>query len=562
MVKPLPHLMRQSSLSASAPESTLKFGNAANSLALGLPNTVMASAFSFLEHQPLAELLVKDILGFNLPKMAVALGFRGKQDFWDVARLELGNTAWTLATSFILPVLITHPIATRLSGLSKEHLAKDLTKPKVIQELAALGIKDVTAHKLAHLGGALGFILPFALGFSAVPFLRNALTLKQTGTINYQKLIGLEKSDGSKQKDADYDQQMAHQLGMAKKIMLAASGLAIASTIGLPLLAKKLGQQETAPAIRKTVDFLYDKCRLKGWKNTQFGSKWGSFLFWQLPAYVGWVAAARSPHEKRERVIQSANAMVWFSAITPLLVRPAMAGRFIKEFEKHGFKPTEFLAPEKAALYLDNNLQKQGKNLFETVGLKLKQFQAKGKLIPDYSDLLPLLPGTKDIEPTKAAAEAFFKANPEARKGLLKALNLQMLADLGISISMLATTPALLNVFLTRHEYNKQQQAKQHETGTVSPIAAAASNPISTPSSPEQSKLQQMPTYPQAVSPTIVSGLSPRSASIRQAASTPAAPPTTVNNYTQPTYLTLQQLQQIQQANRLYSNQWAATATA
>ena len=123
------------------------------------------AALLFMERNNNAEVIIKDVLGFNAPKITVA-GMRSKGDMYDTARLELSNTAFTTTSLLTMPPLF-RGMAAWAAKLKPEKLVKDLSLETPIKSLATA--RYHAQKQLAHLGGSLGFMTPFALAYVAIP---------------------------------------------------------------------------------------------------------------------------------------------------------------------------------------------------------------------------------------------------------------------------------------------------------------------------------------------------------------------------------------------------------
>ena len=111
--------------------------------------------FRLLEQNPIVDTLAKDILGFNIPKLALS---RTKQEFWDIAPLEFGNTTITVVSTLFLPALLRYPVKAMSNLKSMRPLLGDVTE------------KLTSQAKLARLGVSFGFMFMFAGAFWAMPF--------------------------------------------------------------------------------------------------------------------------------------------------------------------------------------------------------------------------------------------------------------------------------------------------------------------------------------------------------------------------------------------------------
>lgn len=263
-----------------------------------------------LEKHPLAELVVKDIAAFNIPKIALA---RTWKERIDTATLELSNTGVTLVASLLLPPLI-RPLVHKLGNVAESQLKKEFS-----QVAPELGRK--LPVQLARMGSAFGFLFPFASAFWAAPFFRNWLTIQRTHSANFESMIGFDDLKDNKPRRSS-EEEMAYQGKTALKILGTGLGLGVASIFGFGLLAKGMANKPgklLTPLKNKLeggwksgFDKLFDSMDLKGPASNEIKGRTAQLLFWGAPAYLGWLHGARSGNERRERAIQSANAIFWF----------------------------------------------------------------------------------------------------------------------------------------------------------------------------------------------------------------------------------------------------------
>jgi hypothetical protein len=284
---------------------------------------LLTNSLTYLERNPLGELVFKDVTGFNLPKIALV---RTKEERPDVATLELSNTAITLASSLVLPRLLRYPVSW-ISGIARTELSRQI--PRAAQ------IGTATSLKLARMGNALGFFLPFASAFWAAPFFRNWLmalnALKRTpqsSGFSYEKMIGLE-GDSTQRPKRSLQEEIRYQKGMAAKVFGIGSALGAASLLFFSLAARSAASKNAgsfgrklATALEETLQkpwrWFYDRFELKGKNASQIASGAATVLFWGLPAYAGWLHAHRSDNEFKERLLQAGVGLFGFSFVTML----------------------------------------------------------------------------------------------------------------------------------------------------------------------------------------------------------------------------------------------------
>ena len=349
--------------------------------------------FRLLEQNPIVDTLAKDILGFNIPKLALS---RTKQEFWDIAPLEFGNTTITVVSTLFLPALLRYPVKAMSNLKSMRPLLGDVTE------------KLTSQAKLARLGVSFGFMFMFAGAFWAMPFFRNWLTLKQQNTANFEALLGY-KTKNAPVKNCEEEKQF--QLYRMLGALGVGVGLGAASMAGFSWMAKNI----KGKMLSKPLDFLFRQFALKGNSANQIPSDLATYIFWAFPAYAGWVHAARGAHERREQFIKGINSSIWFSLLTPFLRKTI----FLPQFNK-----VVLLAGKKA-------------------------FNA----MPSYN-----------------AIEQLTKGSLQRKLKLLKGR--QDMTSFGITICMLAFSPQLLNIYLTRKrlEAEKLAHLKRYQTLLNQPV--------------------------------------------------------------------------------------------
>ncbi|MDH4379433.1 MAG: hypothetical protein QE263_05970 [Vampirovibrionales bacterium] len=443
--------------------------------------------FSRLEAEPLREVLAKDVFGFNAPRLIVAGAFRGIGDFFDTLWSEAANTAAT-----VLGTKLLVPIYRKLGNLVAK--VKDEELRLLPEQLADLGVADRTKRYLAHLAGDIGFLIPFGALPLANPFIRNAITLWKTGTSDFETIVGLRKGpQPTKPKTPNPKDKLSYHLNKVAWINGLGFALGAALTIGLGVLSRKMKPQALEKNA-KWIESLFKTFGLTGRKHDQITGEPAVFLFWLLPAYVGWYIAARSKNEKWESVIKGVNSTLWFLAFNRFLVKPAMGRLFRKEIAKLG----DGIQP-----LLKDNVQGYTDRIAKAWKGPLANSWEKDFMVGwDKLDVgTAAKPGTllKRLEALKAVENkgkhvtqaisdtekliAFWKDNPETHGKFQQLKTKADWLNYGVAIAMLATTPALINVWLTSKRFAKQQQKE----GLSSGVAAAAPLWELAPSSPLQS---------------------------------------------------------------------------
>jgi hypothetical protein len=409
--------------------------------------TPLVQSLAWMEANPLiGEVLIKDVLGFNAPQMAIAAA-RSKGDFWDTTRAQLANTAMSLGGSFTLP-FATRWLASAVSGVPSN----------TIKKLGAGTLEQSSQTykaKLAHVAGSFGFLFPFAFIFVATPYFRNWLTLKQTGTANFKEIIGLGTGAGSipsahksgKRDKANNnkatantmqrtpEEEQRYQLKMMNTILAWGAGLGLALTAGLGMLARQLPKSASniGSGAKKVINGVYNNFKLNGKQANQLNTDLSIFIFWLMPAYVGYIMAARGKHERREQVIKTVNSVLWFTVFNRFFTNPYYGKKFKKLQERLGQVVKQ--APEPKASFVDGKT-----GLAKLVGT------AKYRLaLPNW------VPSFKEIK-------AIRKTRPLDYKVFSRLKVHNELMRLGISIVMLASSPQILNVLLTRYKVNQERE--------------------------------------------------------------------------------------------------------
>lgn len=393
----------------------------------------------WFEANPIADTLFKDVMGFNAPRIIVT---RTWKERLDVATSEMANTAVT-----VLFTVLAAPLA-------------QLISKKLV------GVKSLKAAtpqvKLAMLGASFAFYFPFAAAFWANPFIRNWLTVKRTGTANYQALVGLEKQDHRTEKRSPAE-EMAYQMGMIQKVLGVGIGLGLASLLFFCGLARFKQFKALPPLLEKMAKSYNLEGDFSGFFKKLGASKkldilpnqvpkgWATFIFWLAPAYFGWIQAARSNYEKKEWLLKMCNSFVWFSGLPELNKR-----LWLPQYTK-----------------------------------KLKEYQ---KSLADFAES-----GSKKLEaPSYKAIEE--KVSGPLKKELLKLKNRQYIAEFLMVIILLATTPQFLNLYLTKRRYARDQALEQAQRAQVPA-------PTLAPTPPGLMQTSPLPPPPQRVSSLSTQGL-------------------------------------------------------
>jgi len=286
---------------------------------------MLAGFFQALEARPVVETILKEVVGINAPRIALA---RTDHERVDTSFNEIGNTVGFfgggyLTLSALHALLPNQPMdKLKLSHKSKQAFEKALQRNLWHQSGAAWGVSS----------------LLFAFMW-ALPFMRNHLTASRTGQTQFTQIIGAKKHQGQHNRDAVEDEK-AKNRWWAKTIMSlgvagAISGILLGrwgASKGFALTAfEHYMEKLKSPhrGLKNVLDRFLGAIRFKDGKFKNFNSVHGMF-FWGLPAYIGWVQAARDKYERVEWIIKTANFFTWFYGL-PAVIKTAFTKRFAPE---------------------------------------------------------------------------------------------------------------------------------------------------------------------------------------------------------------------------------------
>jgi hypothetical protein len=353
-----------------------------------------ASQFmAYLEENPIAEILFKDVTGYNLPRLATV---RSPNEFWDTLTGEMGNTSISLGGTLMLPPLF-QKVMSRFTRIPLEQIKKQVTDPKML----------ALATKTARLGSSLGYLTLWASLFWATPFFRNWLTLTRSKNGNFESMIGLEKNSPSSSPEK-LKEAKRFQLNGLFQVLTVGAALSAASVLGGAQLARRLATKplqakNTSSKMVNTLEWLFKQFDLKGKKTDQPGTPISTLIFWSLPAYFGWLQASRSPNEFKENLLKTVNSNLWFFCMTPLVKK-----FFLKQYQS-----------------IDPSLTK----------------------VPDFKEILQVV-------------------DAPVRQKLLKLKQKDFGIGMAITVTMLATTPQIINRILTKRRFEKAQQMAKNAPAT------------------------------------------------------------------------------------------------
>lgn len=348
--------------------------------------SVWYQALGALESFPVLDTVTKEVVGINIPKIVVT---RSDTERMDVAVSEIGNT-----------------VAFGVGGVAAEQLFK-----KAFETAQQASSKSVP-YQWAVIGRSLGiYSVIFSLMW-AMPFIRNYITAKRTGSVRFTDVI----ASGHRHQPGDaHDRKAAlqHALDYYRGKALTILGLGLggaAASVGLTRLAASSTREIGKDCLKRIFNSWAGKnLLLKGGQFSKFGG-WPALLFWGVPAYGGWLHASRDPYEKKEQVLKFANFVACFFG-PPVLMNRWYQNKFQQAFPN----------------------------------VKLKELS--------YS-----------------AINKTFSGNEAARNKALSLWAKKGILGLGSSILLLGTMPQLMNIFLTKRRIQRDFKASQAQVPQPRPF--------------------------------------------------------------------------------------------
>lgn len=360
------------------------------------------SGLGKLEQHPIGDTMAKEILGINVPKIAIT---RTKDERIDTAVSEIGNT-----------------VAFAAGGISLDYALKRVFN----REVAKATVNKQLAEHWSVIGRSFALSsLIFSLLW-VMPFVRNYVTAKRIGTDKFTDVIGADKQHGKVASESSLEKSLGvYKRKIAEILSLGLGGAALFSVLGLkgvrnsgrnwggkfvrvffppePNLVQKAAtklnilahpEKKAALTLSQRLRNLPKHLLIENGSFDKFGG-WPALLFWGVPAYGGWIHASRDPYEKKEQLLKFANFTLSF------------------------FGP---------ALILNRFFKKQSQQKF-----------------PELKN-----------EFTNAAIRKTYTRNPEKMNRALKLWATKNGLSLVSSIIFLGTLPQLLNIYLTKRRIEKQ----------------------------------------------------------------------------------------------------------
>jgi hypothetical protein len=272
------------------------------------------SRLGWLENNGLWDTAIKEIVGSNFAKILLA---RSWDERLDVGSCEIGCTIGVFGSGLLL----------------------DKALGKLFQKAQAQG---GTAEKWAVLGRSAALFSLVSSVMWGMPFVRNYLTAKRTGSTHFTEVIGAREQATAQQKTleastAEYRNKSLEILGMG------VGGAALATGTAWMAIRRGIGLGPVANLMEKRV-----------FKNA-FLLKDGAFkhltglpamLFWGLPSYGGLLQASRDKYEKKEHLLKLAM-FIGFFFVPPFIFK----GVFNRQVRKAAAQNLPHLLQEGATGY-------------------------------------------------------------------------------------------------------------------------------------------------------------------------------------------------------------------
>ncbi len=267
-----------------------------------------------VESYPVLDTTIKEMAGINAPKIALT---RSNTERKDVAISEIGNT-----------------MAFGVGGVAVDQFLKQVFKQAQKETATA------ASQRWATIGRSMGVYSTIFSLMWAMPFVRNYITAKQTGSVSFTDVI----KANHKNKPHLHDQKAAlgEALDYYRNKALGIIGLGGAATLASAGLAK-MAASAKRPVGQKFLDWLFvtsgkgnaqktlaNRLLLKGGEFAGFGGL-PALLFWGIPAYGGWLHASRDPYEKKEQWLKFGNFVACFF-LPPVVMDKIFKSRFEKHF--------------------------------------------------------------------------------------------------------------------------------------------------------------------------------------------------------------------------------------
>ena len=296
---------------------------------------MLAGTLNFLRSNPMTDTVFREITGNNIPHVLIV---RNKDELVDQSISQFGNTAAYFGAGALLDKLLN-----------------------IIPRFVRRSTATPASRAWFYLGKSLSIFSMIASINLAMPFLRNYITIKRTGTSGYAEMIGekhrAQKSQTEVRQEARSNlQQFWRTVGIGAA---GASGLILSS---LWFIRTGRGFPRWLQQFPASVEGLARFFKAGKGLATTFGLKEGKFknftppaaiAFWVIPTFAGLLAAARDKYEVKELALRFAAFNLAF------FVFPFTVENLIERMVKN-LPQTRLLGPSQNIAYLGKLVSSMG----------------------------------------------------------------------------------------------------------------------------------------------------------------------------------------------------------
>jgi hypothetical protein len=274
-----------------------------------------ATILTLLRSNNLLNSATKEFWGANVPHVTLV---QSKNEMVDQAINQFGNLLWVFG--------LTYAFSKGLDHLLKKAVAKDVIQAGV-RQAKALTFKRPHQQAWYVLGKSLATYLFAGTYVMHSAFLRNWLTWKRTGAVNYTEMVGFQVNHSPGQvikakQSAQHDRQRFVK-GMAIGLSAAAGVVALT----MALVSKKVA----FPKFLKVINHHFalpdgDYAKMKDLP---------LYFYWAVPAYLSLFLGSRDPLEKKEVLWRAGGFGLAFMILPRTIekwVHRAVKGKVFKHF--------------------------------------------------------------------------------------------------------------------------------------------------------------------------------------------------------------------------------------
>ncbi|MBX2860349.1 MAG: hypothetical protein KTR14_03885 [Vampirovibrio sp.] len=232
--------------------------------------STVASGINFIRNHSMVDILFREITGNNIPHVLIV---RNADEFVDQSIGQFGNTAAFFGTGFLLQKVIDK-----------------LTKPmqKTLSQAGKSWFRFGKSFAIFSICGSLMY---------GMPFFRNYVTTKRTGTTDYAQMIG-EKQRG----EIDDKKLNAVTTNLLHKFFTT---VAVGASLAAAFLATGITLAKKGAGMSGLLKFIHQKLSLPEGKFSKL-RPWSSASFGVTPAFAGFFVGSRDGYERKEIALRFA----------------------------------------------------------------------------------------------------------------------------------------------------------------------------------------------------------------------------------------------------------------